>query len=165
MVSFEIRPLLPTDTLSLVKLHYRAFGNSISPILFSAAPSESCYETMAGERARILAKPDIKGFQAVSPAGEMIGAAYFHIAPNGVPQEQLDSEEPMWRTFAAAQVVDLWKAWGKCMGDRYKETVGTRACVEVLMLIVDPEAQGKGVGSRLLELGCQEADRFVLLLG
>ncbi|KIW07917.1 uncharacterized protein PV09_01826 [Verruconis gallopava] len=160
-MDFEIKPLVEEDTLEFVKLYYRAFSDSLSPILFSSPPSEACYEIMARQRAKIIFKPGIYAYKAVDTAtGQMIGAAYYHIAPNGVSQEVLDNAEPTFTEFGPEQRADLWRAWGKKMRDCYAEIVGTKPCVEVLMMIVEPAMHGKGIGKALLTQGCQLADRF-----
>jgi GNAT superfamily N-acetyltransferase len=163
-MAFEIQPLLKSDTLDLIKLYYEAFKDSIVPILFSSPPSESSYVLMAAERARILAKPRTRAFKAVDRAtGRMVGAVYWRVAPEGLSQEELDSDAPGFEYFAPEQKVDAWRVFGRRLGECYARVVGTEPSVEVALLIVDPGWQGKGVGSKLLEWGCGEADRYVCL--
>lgn len=160
-MAFEIKPLLKADCVSLAKLYYRAFEHSIAAVLFSAPPSESSYELMGAQRAALISKPNIHAYKAVDPdTGHMIGAAYFMVEPEGVSQESLEDPSPMFTEFAPEQKVGLWKAWAATMQAGYKKTIGTTPAVEVLMLLVEPAWQGKGVGSALLKIGCDEADRY-----
>ena len=161
-MDFEVRPLTEADTLSLVKLHYRAFEKAAGDIFFTSPPSESSYEIMARARAKVIAKPNIQSYQAVDPStGAMLGAAIFMVEPNGVSQEKLDEESPLMDEFAPVQDERLWRGIGKRFKECYREHVGTKPAVEVLMLIVDPQVHRRGIGSALLDIGVKEADRFV----
>lgn len=161
-MAFEIKPLLESDTLSLVKVHYRAFDRAAGTLFFNAPPSESSYAFMALQRAKVIAKPNISAYQAVDPStGHMIGAVLFLIAPDGMSQEKLDNPAPMMSEYAPEQKADLWRAFVRRMQECYARVVGTRPAVEVLMLIVEPSWQGKGVGSKLLDIGVREADWYV----
>ena len=165
MANFEIRPLLQSDTLSLVKLHYRAFKAAAGDIFFTSPPSSSSYELMSRVRAKVLAKPNIIAYQAISPStGEMLGAAIFGVEAEGMTREQLEDETPMMDEFAPEQREELWRAIGKRFRECYGEYVGSRPAVEVLMLIVDPGVQRGGIGSALLDIGVREADRYVCCL-
>jgi ribosomal protein S18 acetylase RimI-like enzyme len=160
-MAFEIKPLLEADTLNLVKVHYRAFDKAAGRHFFTSPPSEESYVFMAAQRAKVIAKPNIKAYQAVDPSnGDLIGAAIFSIDPEGTSKEKLDNPEPIMTEYVPEQNAALWRDFGKVMRDGYARIVGTRPAVEVLMLLVAPEWQGKGVGSALLDMGVKEADRY-----
>jgi GNAT superfamily N-acetyltransferase len=159
-MAFEIKPLLEADTLSLVRVHYRAFNRAAGTFFFNREPSESSYQLMAAQRVKTIAKSNMDAYQAIDSSGNMIGAAIFRLEPNGISQEKLDNPEPNFTEWAPEQNADLWKAFGFIMQKRYAEHVGTRPAVEVMMLLVDPSWQGKGVGGALLDIGVKEADRI-----
>lgn len=159
-MTFEIKPLLEADTLSLVQVHYQAFNKAAGSLFFNAQPSEQSYELMARQRVRVIAKPNIKAYKAIDPSGNMVGAAIFRLDPEGISQEKLDNPEPNFTEWAPEQNADLWKAFGGVMQKRYAEHVGTQPAVEIMILLVDPLWQGKGVGGALLDIGIKEADRI-----
>lgn len=159
-MAVEINLLLEEDAYALVKLHYRAFSGSISHILFSSEPSETSYRLMARQRARRLADPTTRAFKAVEKrTGQVIGAIVLMIAPDGLSLEEQDKQEPLMREFAPEQRPDCWRGLEKCCKASYARAVGTKPCVEVYLLVVEPEWQGKGIGSMLLQESTREADR------
>jgi len=158
--NIEIQPLLPEDTIMLVKVHYRTFKHSIVPFLFNAEPSEESYRFLASERTRILGQPHTKAFKAIDiTTGELVGAVYYKVMAEGAKQSDLDNGIPVFDSFVQEQIPEAWRALSIRLGQCYARHVGTKPCVEVWLMIVDPAHQGKGIGKMLLEWGCQEADR------
>jgi len=160
-LSYEIKPLLESDCLELVKVHYRAFEKAAGDIFFTSPPSDSSYELMSRVRAKWISKSNVHAYRAVDlSSNQMLGALVYVSNPDGVSQEKLDDETPSFEAFAPEQNEALWRGIGKKFKECYRDYVGARPAVEVLMLLVDPRYHRQGIGSALLDVALEEADRI-----
>lgn len=160
-MAIEILPLTESDTLAFVKLHFAAFAPIFIPTLFNSPPSEASYLRLAAQRIKAHSKPTAHIFKAVDTTTDsMVGAAVWYVYPEGRSVDDMNSL-PFGdaSSYVPEQNADAWIALQRRFAEVYSERVGTMPCVDLSVLVVRPEWQGKGVGTMLMEWGIAEADR------
>jgi GNAT superfamily N-acetyltransferase len=161
MAQFRVKPLLPEDMDTFVRLYYKSFI-PVFDVFYHRAPSDEGFRIMAAERLRGIQKPDVRAFKlADSVTGAMVGAARWDVWEKERTDEDWHADINHDFTFAPEQNGEAFSLMRKTFGEIHRDRMGNRPHICLSVIFVDPAYQGRGLAGLLLDWGTKEADRQV----
>ncbi|GJN91592.1 hypothetical protein Rhopal_004615-T1 [Rhodotorula paludigena] len=154
-MAITVLPATEADLHALGRIHDRAFRPSIiNRLIWGAVTEEDSAASFARYFSKALKKPRTKVFKAVDSAdGEIKGLSFWMLplADGEEPEKDKEPSEP-----APGTNKELAKEFFGML-DKCKEQYEKRH-LHLVILAIDPAAQGNGIGKALLDWGLRYAD-------
>ncbi|BGP44771.1 hypothetical protein JCM10450v2_000585 [Rhodotorula kratochvilovae] len=152
MTSVTVAPATPADLAALARIHHDAFSPStINQLVWGNVHEDDSIAALARFLEKELKKPTSFIFKA-DVDGEIKGLALWTLRAGEINATK-DEDEP---DFAPETNEELAKEFFGML-DKVKETYDERF-YHLAILAIDPSSQGLGIGRKLLQWGCDEAD-------
>ncbi|RHZ59241.1 uncharacterized protein CDV56_101179 [Aspergillus thermomutatus] len=163
--NISLRPALPTDALTLARLHNEAFANNdLMEIMYGPLTQDD--PPFAADLEQIIRdSPNAQILKAVDDeSGRIVGWSWWSIYRDAEAHAKAEQEAVKWETTPPTTSIcpQAYLDYHGLKSKMRAKWIGGRPVAILQVLVVHPKYQGRGLGRKLLKVGVEEAQRLRL---
>ncbi|GAB1193361.1 hypothetical protein APSETT444_002575 [Aspergillus pseudonomiae] len=163
--SISLHPALPTDATTLDEIHSKAFPNDIL-LEVMYGPREENAVGLAQDLEKVICEnPHARFLKAVDDeSGRIVGWSWWVIYRDAEAHIKAEQEAVKRRATPPPRSIcpQACLEYRQMVVQKREKWIGGKPVAILQVLVVHPEYQGRGIGSKLLMAGVEEAKRLRL---
>ncbi|GIJ90943.1 hypothetical protein Asppvi_009908 [Aspergillus pseudoviridinutans] len=163
--NISLHPAVPADALTLAKLHNAAFEND-DLLVTMYGPLTQDDPPFATDLEKIIRDdPHAQTIKAIDDeTGQVVGWSLWDFYPDAEAQAKADEEARKRSSTPPATSLcpQVYLDYQHLKAKIRAKWIGGRAAAILQVLVVHPDYQGRGIGTRLLAVGVEEVRRLKL---
>ncbi|KAF7169062.1 hypothetical protein CNMCM5623_001894 [Aspergillus felis] len=163
--NISLHPAVPTDALTLAKLHNAAFADD-DLLVTMYGPLTQDDPPFANDLEKIIRDdPHAQIIKAIDDeSGEVVGWSLWNFYPDAEAHAKADEEARKRSSTPPATSLcpQVYSDYQNFKARIRAKWIGGKAAAILQVLVVHPDYQGRGIGTKLLKVGVEEVRRLRL---